>query len=331
MIIITNLPSFYKINLYNEINRHKKIFVIFSNRDASDRNKDFFNGSMEFDHIFLSGSFSRKVIAIRNILHSHPYSEFIISGWDEPVFWASLMLSPKRKNAVVIESSIYESRTTGLKGFVKKGFIRRISKCYASGKPQRQLAEQLGFKGEMVITKGVGLKKLFTQPPYEPRTEVKRFLFVGRLVKVKNLEFLIRRFNDHPELELTIAGFGELEDELRKIASQNIRFVGAIPNDELGKYYREADVMVLPSMSEPWGLVVEEALNNGTPCMVSDRVGAADDMIGNKYGIIFSLSEKDFEDKLSKIRDIHKYNILRKNISTLDFKALQQSQIDAYL
>ena len=49
-IFVTNLPSFYKLNLYNAIAERKKIFVVFTGDTAGDRNKDFFNGEMNFEY-----------------------------------------------------------------------------------------------------------------------------------------------------------------------------------------------------------------------------------------------------------------------------------------
>lgn len=147
----------------------------------------------------------------------------------------------------------------------------------------------------------------------------------------KNLNWLIRQFNNHPELQLTLIGFGKLENELKLIAKENIHFIGAVDNENLPEYYQRADVFILPSLSETWGVVVEEALNNGTPVMVSDRVGCAKDLVNNDTGVVFSLNNKDFEEKLMEIRDLCRYNEMRFAISRLDFEKMEQEQINCYL
>ena len=99
----------------------------------------------------------------------------------------------------------------------------------------------------------------------------------------------------------------------------------------LSQYYQSADVFVLPSKSETWGLVVEEALNNGLPVMVSEKVGCASEIVTPDRGLIFSLNKEDFEQKLSAICSLDFYNTLRKNISTMSFEEIENEQVNCYL
>ena len=142
---------------------------------------------------------------------------------------------------------------------------------------------------------------------------------------------MIDKFNHYPDLELTIIGFGELEDELKSKAKDNIHFLGAVDNEKLSIYYQDADVFILPSLSEPWGLVVEEALNNGTPVMISEQVGCAEDLVNENTGVVFSLKGNDFDAKLKEIRDIDRYNSMCRFISTLDYEKIEQEQVNCYL
>ena len=79
-IIITNLPSFYKINLYNEIAKQINILVIYTFDHAQGRNNDFYSGEMRFEHIFLSQSTSKRIRQLFGILHNTDYKEIIIGG-----------------------------------------------------------------------------------------------------------------------------------------------------------------------------------------------------------------------------------------------------------
>lgn len=332
-IIITNLPSFYKINLYNEINKSCKLLVIYTWDHLYGRNQDFFDGTSQFNYVHLKkGRFSR-IFQIMKIILSTNYKELILSGWDSVPLWIGALISSKPKNSIVVESSLYESSTTGIKGIAKRLFLSRVSKVYASGKSQKALVEKLGFNNNIVITKGVGIFNYISQPPYSERTQVSKFLFVGRLTAVKNLHLLIRVFNDLPNCELTIVGFGELEFELKSMTSQNIKFLGAVPNKHLNKVYQEHDVFILPSYSEAWGLVVEEALNNGLPVIVSDRVGCAEEIIEDgKNGLIFKNNDADsLRYCIRQIQNIKLYNNMRKNISELDFEEIERSQTQCYI
>jgi D-inositol-3-phosphate glycosyltransferase len=108
-------------------------------------------------------------------------------------------------------------------------------------------------------------------------------LWVGRLEKLKGVDILIDAVAQLDERDFTLLIVGgdehaeELKDELRAQASAagvsaNVRFNGAVPHDELPVYYGAADVCVVPSYYESFGLVAVEAMACGTP-VVASRVG----------------------------------------------------------
>lgn len=108
-----------------------------------------------------------------------------------------------------------------------------------------------------------------------------RFLFVGRLIESKGLDVLLEAFSRLETGELWIAGDGPLRGAIRAVAAQNprIRILGYVEGDVLADAYRQADVLVVPSLYEPWGLVVHEGLAYGLPVIVTDQVGAGDDLV----------------------------------------------------
>lgn len=333
IIFITNLPAFYKIQLWNLICRRKNVIVIFTGDTINERNRDFFKGKIDFDTVWLNGSSFQKVKQLTKLLLAYEYDKLILGGWDSLLmFWSVFFLSSKNKNCCLVESSIFESFTHGVKGFAKRLFLKRVSLVYACGKPQWELVRALGYRGKIVQTGGCGLLAYKTQPSFIPRTNIYNFLYVGRFVEVKNLTLLIEAFNDLPYLKLNIIGFGPLERVLKGIANDNITFYGSIENDKLSSYYRDNDVFILPSKSEVWGLVVEEALNNGTPVIVSDRVGCKDDLVTPETGIVFPWNDKEaLKAAILKMTDVAFYNRLRLGVSKLNFMARAQRQIDAFL
>lgn len=329
---LTNSPAFYKISLFNEINKREKIFVFFLSSNGKTRNSDFFDEKIEFDYKVLSESFVKKIFALWKNLISDDYSELIIDGWDRKEYWFAAFFSKRQKNSVIVESGIFESKATGIKAFFKRVFLSRIKTAYPSGINHKELLEALKFKGEIKIQGGVGLIRLQPQPEFKERHVVRNFLYVGRLIDVKNLELLIKVFNELPLLRLNIIGFGELENELKSIANKNVQFLGAVKNKDLPKYYQSNDVFILPSKSEPWGLVVEEAMNNGMPVILGDMVGCKDDLVSDETGLIFEHSNKDsLETAIKKICDVDFYNSLRLGVSKMDFAARMKNQVDVFI
>ena len=82
---------------------------------------------------------------------------------------------------------------------------------------------------------------------------------------------------------LTMAGCGELEEELRAFCAEhaldNVVFTGFVNQSELPALYAASDVFVLPSQDEPWGLAVNEAMCASLPIVVSREVGCAADLV----------------------------------------------------
>ena len=112
-------------------------------------------------------------------------------------------------------------------------------------------------------------------------------LYLGRLEAGKGLDYLIDGFAaaDGDDALLVLAGEGSERSRLEQLArdrgiAERVRFVGYVASNQTMAYYAIAWVYVLPSITLPllkeaWGLVVNEAMNQGTPVIASDAVGAA--------------------------------------------------------
>lgn len=332
ILFITTLPAFYKVNLFNAVAKNKKIFVVYTGSSTGIRSKDFINNNACYEQIMLNSSAYSAIGQFMKLIHKTTFKKIVISGWDNTISFLASLVFPKQKLACVVESSIYESSTKGLRALPKRFLLRRVPLVYASGKSQTDLVRALGYKGAVVEFGGCGILNYQPQPAFEKRVKVKHFLYVGQLVEKKNVNLLIDYFNDHPELTLTVIGDGVLKEQLKASANNNIVFLGSIENEKLPQYYKEADVFILPSKIEPWGLVVEEALNNGTPVIVSNRVGCAQSLVSPfETGLIFESENKNaLSDCIEKLLDYNYYNQLRKNISLLDFISRAEYQIKCF-
>ncbi len=108
-------------------------------------------------------------------------------------------------------------------------------------------------------------------------------LSVARLSPEKGLDLLVRAVAQAGGgLVLCIAGEGSERRSLEALAHElDVRLLlpGALPHERLPELYVAADVFALPSLHEPWGVVVNEAAACGLPLVLSDRVGAAPDLL----------------------------------------------------
>lgn len=111
------------------------------------------------------------------------------------------------------------------------------------------------------------------------------FLVVGRLVPYKRIDLAIQAFNLLGK-HLVVVGVGSEERRLKKLAKQNIEFIGRLTDQELSHYYREARALIVPQ-EEDFGKVVVEAQIAGTPVIAYEAGGAIDTVISGVNGIFF--------------------------------------------
>jgi len=158
-------------------------------------------------------------------------------------------------------------------------------------------------------------------------------LFVGRLVKVKNLRFLLEVFSNYistnEKAVLILVGDGSLKSELIEFVEElkiqeNVIFAGRYEKEALYAWYPVADNFILPSISETFGAVVNESLIAGVPVICSNLAGASC-LINGKNGVTFDPYNKEmlltiFNEKLCKKNNSISDTNLRDSIMPYTFK-----------
>ena len=118
----------------------------------------------------------------------------------------------------------------------------------------------------------------------EDRPE-KYFLTGGRLVAYKNFDLTIKAFN-RLGIKLKIFGAGPEEKKLKKLAKQNIEFVGRIPQSELAELYSKAAAFIHPQI-EDFGITAVESMAAGRPVIAYAAGGACETVVDRKTGRFF--------------------------------------------
>lgn len=333
---MTHLPAFYKVNLYRHIAKQCRVLVIFIASGSLIRAEDFSGELVDFDYIILNEGPFEKRNKIKSLfklffkLRQIRTHFLVLGGWDLIEFWCLALIFSKHHNALALESSINDSQYQGWVGFIKRLFLTRIQMVFASGKPHCVLLERLQYQGRVLTTGGVGIFH-YAKKNMMSRSFQGRFLYVGRLSVEKNIERLLAVFRDLPQFSLTIVGQGPLYETLCKACPDNVHLVGYIENHQLSYCYQEHDIFILPSLKEPWGLVVEEALYYGLPVIASQRVGCALDWIEQyKVGTLFDPVDNDSIEK-AILGAVSQYNILCDQIKKIDFSKRDYIQINQYI
>lgn len=185
-----------------------------------------------------------------------------------------------RANAVRVVSERLEKQLVGEFG-VKSGRITIVPVYSEIRNPSNSAGKQeLGIRNYEIKDKFV-------------------FLTVGRLVPVKNIEMQIRALaniiKQYPNIELWVIGSGPEEEKLKVLSfkfqvSGNVKFFGW--QDDLDKFYKQADAFLLTSDSEGWGMAVIEAASYGLPIIMTD-VGCAGEVIVNgESGMVIPVGDQ---------------------------------------
>ncbi len=121
---------------------------------------------------------------------------------------------------------------------------------------------------------------------HELKAQGKKIVFYnGRITIQKGVDYFVRaarKVVDHdPRVVFVISGWGDMEHQIMHLVgslglSQNVIFAGALWDEERDRMYQAADLLVMPSVSEPFGLVPLEAMQHGTPVLISKQSGVAE-------------------------------------------------------
>lgn len=223
----------------------------------------------------------------------------LLAGYHAPEFWIqALILKLKgQRYALFCDSTIYDNPQTGLKGIAKRIIFGFASGVLCYGERARAYVLTYGGRADRVFIRcqAAALAEDYTPEAARARRiasaaprEAPRFLYVGRLSPEKSIDTALAAFAQVkarlPAATFVIVGGGPEADRLKATAAElglaeAVDFAGSRFGDALTAEYARATCLVLPSHSEPWGLVVNEALHHGCPVVVSHRCGCVPELV----------------------------------------------------
>lgn len=160
-----------------------------------------------------------------------------------------------------------------------------------------------------MIPHGVDTDWFYPRDEQHPAVDDEKttLLYVGRLGARKGLDLALRALAevDDESVEFLIAGTGRHEESLRELARElgiadRVRFLGYVPDEDLPVLYSSADVFVLPSRYEGFGLVLLEAMACGTPVIGADAGGIPTAISDSEYGRVVERDIGELADAMSE-------------------------------
>jgi len=320
VLLITNIIPPYRIPLYKYIYQaeHFDLKLIALAENEANREWQIARDQIKINYKVLPGihKFIRsREIAIhlnwglwKAILRYKP-DIVITSGYDTFAYWQAFLYCKLFKKKYILwngSTLLSAGRINGFIGKIKQMIIRGADRYIAYGKKATEYLTHMGASKEYIHV-GINtvdmswFRKKATELHQDKniRKERSRYpkilmLYVGQLINRKGIYQLLKALNDlhDSNVGLLIVGSGPQERELRQFCQdqnlENVYFEGFKQQEALLRYYALADVLILPSFKEVWGLVINEALASGVYVLCSKYAGAAYDLIKEGWnGILF--------------------------------------------
>jgi glycosyltransferase involved in cell wall biosynthesis len=310
ILYMVNVPSPYMVNYFNELGKYCELTVLFDKATSTERDDSWKEYNFKnFKGIILKGvstdvdaAFCPSVI---KYLKKDVYDYIFISNMATPTGIIAIEYLRWKKIDYFLESE---------GGFAKdgKGFKEKIKKHIMSGAKLYFSTTPVGDEYFLMYgaTKDKLVKYPFTSiyekdilkkaPSVEEKMvlrhelkmqEEKIIISVGRFIPLKGFDVLLRAFSGlDNNAGLYIVGGEKPTDEYVQIINElkikNVHFIPFKLTEELNKYYEASDIFVLPTRSDVWGLVINEAMAKGLPIITTDHCIAGTEMIdGNGYVI----------------------------------------------
>ncbi|WP_246828913.1 glycosyltransferase family 4 protein [Synechococcus sp. PCC 7502] len=179
---------------------------------------------------------------------------------------------------------------SGIKGSLQKTLASALNNCQAiaaiGSHAVQDYQQRFPNKPIFNIPYYCDLEAFSQEIPQRPRTPP-TILFCGQMIARKGLDLLLQAFEQLISMGLTsrlllVGREADLPQMLTKVSEKNqhyIEYAGFQAPEDLPHFFRQADIFVLPSRHDGWGVVINQAIGAGLPVICSDAVGAANDLI----------------------------------------------------
>lgn len=346
---ITNIRAPYRTLQLSEFSKieNLELNVFYTNKPKDNRKWEVFN-NYGFEEVDLKGiKISEKYGYINagliNIVRKHDL--IILGGYEQPtMIMLSLICRLLNKKYVLLFDGISYDKINfncnKIKMNLKKLVINNSAAIMGNGECSKEYFNKIfNYPLERIYNQYLTVDTNKIDILYEDRERYREFIrnkynigtydkviiYSGRLIEIKNIKAIIKAISNLKDNNIVflIVGDGELNSKLSDLAKKlGVRCVitGFITKqEELFKHYFAGDCLILPSVDEPWGLVVNEAMASGLPVIVSNICGCSKDLVckGKNGYIIEPTDIGDISYKINKIlykSDINKMGLESKKI-----------------
>ena len=299
IVVVSNELPPYRIPFFRTLSKMEDVMlqVLFCSRREPNRLWDI--PTLDFGHIFLQeqilayrGRYIHNNFEVLKRLREFSPDVIVTGGFNPTHLYAFLFAKVMRIPHVAMTdgTDMSEQGLSSVHKIVRKFIYRRSHAFVAASHGSLRLFRSYRIPPESCFTSCLCVDNAtFSPGPVEDKCF--DFLFCGRLEEIKNPLFALdvaigaaKRL--HRKTRIMFVGTGEQEEELKRRAMQQSMFVdaefsGFLPHAELPRFYRTSRIFLFPSLSDPWGVVANEACASGLPIMTTPYAGVAHELVIN--------------------------------------------------
>ncbi len=311
VLFVTNVPSPYRVDFFNELGKYCELTVCFERKEASDRDKNWKgSGINNFREIYADvkpiGTDQSKGKGIVCVIKQTKFDHLVISGYASPAVRKAIFYCQRKHVPYIIESDGgFLKKDNLIKKILKKLLLCKADKHFTTCEEHIQYLISLGVEESRIIKYPfTSLKKediLKVPPSIEEKqrirqklgiTEDKVILSIGQFIHRKGYDILLKAAKDlSQDIGLYLIG-GEPTEEYINLKTRQTHFINFIKKEELKEWYMAADCFVLPTREDIWGLVINEAMAFGLPVITTDKCIAGKELVRDgKNGYIVCVED----------------------------------------
>ena len=351
VLFSANAPSPYTTEFFNDLGKLCDLTVVYERRYNRDRLKAWQDSvqSASYRKLFPVGikignetGFNPSVI--KN-LSAKKYDVFVVGNYSSPTGMLMILFMRFRKIPFLIYADGGMAKSDSrIKFALKKFFISKASAWISSGSVTDHYLTHYGADQSRIYwhpftslrEECIEKEPSSTSEKQELRNrlginEKKVVLSVGRFIHVKGYDVLLRASAKlGKDTGVYIIGGSPSEEYLelqRQLSLENIRFVGHVSANELKEYFRAADLFVLPTRGEAWGLVINEAMANGLPVITTDKCVAGLELVED-FDNGFIIPVDDVEVLAEKMCAVLEDDVLREKMALESIRIIQPYSIE---
>ncbi|MDM8209868.1 glycosyltransferase family 4 protein [Mediterraneibacter glycyrrhizinilyticus] len=303
ILFMTNAPAGYRVDFFNCLGELCELTVLFESEHDKSRNRSWeSNDFKNFNAVFLKGikygdadAFCPEVVKFLN----KKYDLIVIGAYHTPTgMLAGQYLRLKKKSFIISSDGGMVKNDSKLVFAIKKKLISSAAYWISTGVETNKYLMHYGAERDKIyiypftsISESMLLKSV---PTREEKSILKKklgieydkyIIAVGQFIHRKGFDILLRSVKYiHGNVGVYIIGGKETVEYRQLIENDqltNVHFLNFLEKQELGNYYKAADLFVLPTREDIWGLVVNEAMAYALPVITTTKCVAGLEMVDN--------------------------------------------------